>query len=242
MNKKLIVLCVIVLTALSVLFYVLSSYKNKTNDFEGLLNEALNKTLSVEMTPYNKLTDEQKEERWGHLISAISSGNLEVANKLMQNVEINPADEKSCKLLLYAVRADKNSGQLTELLINAGFTDVNIIVLAGEPLLHLAAYKGNVEAVEVLIKHGANVNCIDVDSQFGLSSQRTPLHVSAQYGTWEVAQILLENGADINAKNRSGFTPLDVALWKADPDHESVSGKQKVAKLIRHQMEITTGR
>lgn len=239
MNKKvtIIISCFLLV---SLFFLVLFKFYNKKIEFDRLINKASTQILTEELKPYNTLSDEQKQARWEALITMISLGSVEAVDKLLDNIEFDPANDKSYELLSCAVEAEKNSGVLTELMIKKGLKDVNKVFLGGQSLLHFAAYDGNQEAAEVLIKNGADVNFIEVDSELGPSFKNTPLHISAQYGTWRVAKVLLENGADITLKNSSGFTPLECTWHSGDPDHESASGKRKVAALIREYMKKDT--
>lgn len=182
------------------------------------------------------LKEEQVADLKKQLHRAVYFGHVDIVCKILKIIPIDSTEDAG--LLFTAVVAERNSSELVKILMNKGLKDVNQRDENGETMLHAAAYYGHHEAAKVLIENGAIVNVIDIDRKAGPSFHQTPLHVSAQYGTWEVAKILLENGADINAKNRSGFTPLDVALWKADPDHESASGKRNVARLIRQYMEM----
>ncbi|MEO7300710.1 MAG: ankyrin repeat domain-containing protein [Verrucomicrobiota bacterium] len=72
-----------------------------------------------------------------------------------------------------------------------------------EPL-HMAAYSGNTNAIEILLKYKAKVNVRDDN---GL----TPLHYSVARGGYESAQLLINKGADMNAKGRDGHTPIELA-------------------------------
>ncbi len=69
-----------------------------------------------------------------------------------------------------------------------------------------AAHKGSVEMVEMLVKHGADVNAKDKWAW-------TPLHRAAVNGNVEVVKILISHGADTKAKNDSAKTPLDCAIF-----------------------------
>lgn len=237
MKKNITIIFSCILLVLLTIFWSVKSYNRQEKNVDQILNVAMNQTLPSELEPYDALTDEQREMRWNDLISAIDLGNIQVVKKLLKNVEFDPADDNSYELLLYAVRAKKNSGLVSELLIDSGLTDVNKILIGGRSLLHFAARKGNYEAAIVLINFGAEIDRFDADSEYGPSFHETPLHVSAQYGTWQVAKILLENGADFSLENIGGLTPLEVALQDADPDHDSSSGKRKVAELIRDYMK-----
>lgn len=75
--------------------------------------------------------------------------------------------------------------------------------------LDCAASKGQEQAVEVLIKAGADVNPTD-------KQKTTPLHLAAKEGHLNVVKLLLANNADVG-KSASGLNSLDMAI---DNGHE----------------------
>ncbi|XP_030056065.1 ankyrin repeat domain-containing protein 49 [Microcaecilia unicolor] len=70
--------------------------------------------------------------------------------------------------------------------------------------LHRAAYNGHLEAAQVLIAHGADVDAVTVDGW-------TPLHSACKWNNTKVASFLLQHGADINAQTNGLLTPLHLA-------------------------------
>ncbi|KAG1702482.1 hypothetical protein DVH05_009432 [Phytophthora capsici] len=76
----------------------------------------------------------------------------------------------------------------------------------GDSLLHVAAWNGWQEHVEILIKEGADVNLIDSSA-----SRRTPLHEACEAGHVSVVELLLRAGARWDAMDVGGDSPLHVA-------------------------------
>ena len=106
--------------------------------------------------------------------------------------------------------------------------------------LHLAAFNGDLEMVQVLLEYGVDVNCPNIYGSTPLlyvsqSGHRnapsiarfliergadpntrgslgyTPLHEASVYGRTEIARLLIEHGANVEVKDDDGKTPLDVA-------------------------------
>lgn len=72
--------------------------------------------------------------------------------------------------------------------------------------LHLACLSQCAETVELLLKHGADVNAIYKDG-------RTALHASIvkEAKCYECAKLLLMAGVDVNRADNYGYTPLHIA-------------------------------
>ena len=71
--------------------------------------------------------------------------------------------------------------------------------------LHYAATAGNVPIIELLLDNSAY---IDAESPNG----STPLMMAAMYGTPEAVKVLIQAGADLNVKNQLGLSALDFAV------------------------------
>ncbi|KAM8861153.1 protein phosphatase 1 regulatory subunit 12A [Synchiropus picturatus] len=70
--------------------------------------------------------------------------------------------------------------------------------------LHVAAAKGYIEVLKVLLQCGVDIDSRDVDGW-------TPLHAAAHWGQEEVCSLLADHMCDMAAVNNVGQTPLDVA-------------------------------
>lgn len=80
---------------------------------------------------------------------------------------------------------------------------------SGMTALHQAARKGNVEAAQFLIEHGANINALD-------TQQKTPLHNAIEENQLKLTQLLLAQGADPNIEDNNKKNAYACAENKND--------------------------
>jgi ankyrin repeat protein len=107
--------------------------------------------------------------------------------------------------------------------------------------LHIAASMGHPEAAELLIKHGANIEALEMDERTPLNlaaytnqakvveillhkgankeakdsiNLAAPLHYASLFGYLEVVKLLVESGARLEEKDETGLTPLACAAMK----------------------------
>ena len=117
------------------------------------------------------------------------------AKKLISAIEKNDMD------LLSELLEEKGN-------VNAKPYLLDIDVRNYQPLSE-AAYRGNFEAVKMLIEAGAKVNVSGTNKQ-------TPLHMTvigyAKENIYQIVSYLVEHGADINKKNFFGETPIATLL------------------------------
>jgi ankyrin repeat protein len=73
--------------------------------------------------------------------------------------------------------------------------------------LHLASAQAGLPLVELLLKHGADVNATDF-------ADHTPLHGAAFAGNEDIIKALLAMKADPNHRNRQRVTPLFLAAMR----------------------------
>lgn len=78
--------------------------------------------------------------------------------------------------------------------------------------IHTAVVTGNLEAVQMHIAAGTDINTKD---PFGGSS---PLISAAVFGKSEIAKVLIDAGADINFQNNEGSTALHTAAFFCRPE------------------------
>lgn len=84
--------------------------------------------------------------------------------------------------------------------------NVNTLDSDGNSLLLLAAAKGHVEIIAILLDNGPELNRAG-------SAGTTALHQAASRGYTEIVKMLIGKGADLNIQDRDGDTPTHRALW-----------------------------
>ncbi|KAK4048870.1 Target of rapamycin complex 2 subunit avo2 [Microbotryomycetes sp. JL221] len=75
----------------------------------------------------------------------------------------------------------------------------------GATALHVAAMQGQLEAAQLLIDSGADIDAPDLQGN-------TPLHYATSWGTLPVIKLLVEVNCDVTAKNNDGFTAAEYSF------------------------------
>uniref|UniRef100_A0A3Q3JBF3 Protein phosphatase 1 regulatory subunit n=1 Tax=Monopterus albus TaxID=43700 RepID=A0A3Q3JBF3_MONAL len=111
-----------------------------------------------------------------------------------QGVDIEAARKEEERIMLRDARQWLNSGHVQDIRHTK----------SGGTALHVAAAKGYVEVLKLLIQAGYDVNIKDYDGW-------TPLHAAAHWGKEEACRILVESLCDMDLVNKMGQTAFDVA-------------------------------
>ncbi|XP_028970936.1 protein phosphatase 1 regulatory subunit 12A isoform X2 [Esox lucius] len=99
--------------------------------------------------------------------------------------------------------------------------------------LHVAAAKGYIEVMKVLLKCGLDVDSRDVDGW-------TPLHAAAHWGQEEVCSLLADSMCDMAALNNVGQTPLEVADDALVETLEELTKKQNTLRSEKAKLSHPT--
>ncbi|KAM9853988.1 protein phosphatase 1 regulatory subunit 12A [Aulostomus maculatus] len=94
--------------------------------------------------------------------------------------------------------------------------------------LHVAAAKGYIEVLKVLLQCGVDVDSKDIDGW-------TAMHAAAHWGQEEVCTLLAENMCDMSAVNNVGQTPLDVADENLVDTLEELQKKQNALRTEKEK-------
>jgi ankyrin repeat protein len=143
----------------------------------------------------------KSEKNLSPLMTALYFHEFEIARLLL---------DRTVALTVFEAAA---SGRLVHLISNLGHKPelVNAYSEDGFQPIGLAAYFGRTEAVEYLIKAGAEVNSPSKNS-LGV----TPLQSAVAGGHLEIIRLLLAAGASPNVRERGGYTPLHAAAQNGD--------------------------
>ena len=131
------------------------------------------------------------------LIAGVLAGNSrQVASVMRKGANVN-IRFRGRTILLWAIQ--ERHLNIVKTLIRAGASVEARDKHGFTPLGH-AASDGNLEAVEFLIKSGANVN--------RRSAAGSPLHSACAWGQLKIVKVLLAHGANPSALDKNGRTPL----------------------------------
>lgn len=122
-----------------------------------------------------------------------------IKSALARGVDPNQPDGRGRLALFIAAREE--SVRALAALVTAPALEVDVQNPAGETPLMIAAIRGSLPSVQLLVKRGAAVN----------REGWTPLHYAAAGPDNGVAAFLVAQGAEVNARSANGTTPLMMA-------------------------------
>lgn len=171
------------------------------------------------------VNQEVSEHGWSLLMTAISAGNLEMIEHLIERgANVNIVTERGLSALMWA--AENGRKEIFDYL--APLCEPEIVKQATKELPQGLLYRarkedrlaqnfieaagfGDVDAVKKLIKNGININVIN-------KRGTNALHFATSCNKLEIIQILVENGANLEfTHERYGTTSLiEGAKWGKD--------------------------
>ena len=130
--------------------------------------------------PRGSNQNEKRKKEISQLFSAVSNGDAEIVEQLIKQLQ--------------------SSGTLVK--------DINEVDDNGATPLHIAAARGHLDVIKILLNFKANINQQDLDGN-------TAAHYAAANHSSsgiEVVEILEKAGADVNKENNYGETASQIIL------------------------------
>ena len=115
-------------------------------------------------------------------------------------------NDNHCRCTPLLLAAATNAIEVAELLVKRG-ADLRACRKRGETAIHVAAWKGNISIVRMLLDAG-----VEIDIRDKLWNE-TPLYKAACQNHLPVSQLLHERGADLRACNRDGGMAFHYAAF-----------------------------
>ncbi len=135
-------------------------------------------------------------------------GNAKIT-RLLEKTERDECAGYWYKVLKCADKTTKNFAvDVTKFLLTQA--EYKTVLPKGHIILHSAIEKGYKEAVELLIKGGADKEGLNE------ATGVTPLCLAVMRGHKEIAHYLIKAGASVDLVSRNGWTPLCFAAFKGD--------------------------
>jgi len=156
------------------------------------------------------------------LNAAMTRGNVEIVKLFIEKGgDVNRVTNES-KITILMIAAESKPGEIIRMLLDKG-AKINAVNDQNSTALHGGAYKGNLEAVKVLLDRGVDTKVINFKG--------TALHMAALGNQPKMIEMLLEKGFDINQPGKNGLTPLMVAAASNKVD--------AVKMLLKKNADIT---
>ncbi|ERE87659.1 guanylate-binding protein 6 [Cricetulus griseus] len=143
--------------------------------------------MLIQTDPSEKYIKTKTFEGFCALHLAVSQGHWKITQILLEaGADPNATTLENTTPLFLAVE----SGQIDvlKLLLQHGAKITGFHSMCGWNALHKASFQGNAEIIELLLKHGTDLECQD---DFGI----TPLFVAAQYGKLKSLDILISSAS-----------------------------------------------
>ena len=176
---------------------------------------------------------------------AVKNDNVSKVKDLLQRgFDPNTRDLKGNTGLATAMQ--EQSAKAARMLLGVPAIEIDAVNQAGESALMLAALRGDLDGMGLLLDRGARVNqpgwsalhyaatgpesqavrlLLDRGAEVNAASPNgsTPLMMAAQYGTEASVKLLLDRGADVKLRNQRDLTAVDFAR---------LSGREPLTRLL----------
>lgn len=116
-------------------------------------------------------------------------------------------------LHILAIRGSVVHINMAEFIVDKHPYAAELVDHKGRNVLHLAAMKGNLAMLMLLLKWQELKVLINEPDDGG----NTPLHLAVKMDYYDIVKVLLKMGADANVANKNGLTALNICEFQREP-------------------------
>ncbi|GAA5933322.1 uncharacterized protein JCM15063_001283 [Sporobolomyces koalae] len=154
--------------------------------------------------PLDSLRNTDPSTRQTSLHIAANAGRLDLCEWLLeQGVEREISRDAAGETVLHLAAAKGHVDIIATYLEQFRFV-VDWTNSRGMTPLHTAAMRGELEAAQILVENGADINAPDLHGN-------TPLHYALSWGKLTVVKLLVELDCETDLRNNQGFSASDFA-------------------------------
>lgn len=140
---------------------------------------------------------------FAELFTAVSNGEVIAVKRILEDDFPNQTFKNFSSTLLHQA-ANNSRSKVLHYLVQHG-ANVDGKNAQQMTALHVAARKGDLRSIRILLMNNADVNAVDYDN-------RSPLYFAVYDGHYDCAMRLLqEEGINITVTRKGGWTPLHEA-------------------------------
>lgn len=143
-------------------------------------------------------------------VAAMTGNTDALATLLTHGADVKKASEVTLLTPLHVAALHNQEKCFDNLLAKGAKLDEKDI--EGKTPLHLAAEKGFINIVKIILSHQLKNDLINIQDKKG----NTPVHLAAKNNHPSVVSALLKNGANYEEKNKDGQTCLHLAAQNSD--------------------------
>jgi ankyrin repeat protein len=148
--------------------------------------------------------------------------------------QVQTQHRKTGKTALH-LAAVNNRAEIMRILLDKGalIDERDTTRVGATPLIFASSFPGNIDAIKLLIKRGANINAVTKeDSVTDSGGRMTALHWAAQEGLIDYVKEFIKAGANKELKTQKGKSIIDCLTSAKLFNKISASAYQEVVKIL----------